>query len=146
MYHSFRLLFLLSGWSALTLVLSGGCAAAIAYTGQDIKQLETRDQVQESFGKPAQMGEAKDYSGKTVEFDEFRTRRKISEPLVAEGHFFLDLVSLGLLEPVALLAQAGQTSWATVFGQTLRFEYDEDNRVKEIYINGARLEHRRFFP
>jgi hypothetical protein len=118
-----------------------GCSSLIAYCGQDVEKLATKDQVRKSFGAPDGLGDA---DGR--EFDEFRTRRKVSEPTVAGVNFILGAETLGLLElwnfPVAVV----RNSWVTVFGQTLRFEYGSDGRVERVYINDTLMEHRASLP
>ncbi len=131
---------------AASLLLCAGCSAAIAYSGQDISKLTTKSHVHESFGEPENCGTKIDYEEKPTEFEEYRTRRKISEPDVAGIHLLLGLETLGLFEPFNLLSQAGITTWSTLFGQTVRFDYDDFGKVKQVYINGTRMENRASLP
>ncbi len=122
-------------------LLSAGCSAAIAYSGQDVGKLANKDEVHQSFGTP-------DKAGTTdgPEFEEFRTRRKISEPKVAGVDLVLGVESLGLLElwlfPTAVL----QNTWTTLVGQTMRFEYGRTGDVQRVLIDGTPMEQRATLP
>lgn len=122
-------------------LLSAGCSALIAYSGQDVKKPTTKDQVREAFGTPDTLGDDDDRA-----FEEYRTRRKISEPTVAGVNFILGVESLGALELWNFSVAVVRNTWGTLFGQTLRFEYGSNGEVQRVYINGTLMEHRASLP
>lgn len=113
-------------------LVCAGCSALIAYSGQDVGKLANKTQVHASFGTPTNLG-----NEEGREFEEYRTRRKISEPQVANLIAIADIMTLGLLELWHFPAGICQNTWTTIFGQTLRFEYDDNGNVKEVFINGT---------
>ena len=123
-------------------LFSAGCSSLIAYSGRDVEKLKNSDQVRETFGTPTNLG--KDDNGR--EFEEYRTRRKISEPAVASVNFILGTETLGLFELWNFPAAIVQNTWVTFFGQTVRFEYGSDGTVENVCINGTLMEHRATLP
>ena len=67
----------------------------IAYSGEDVRKLANHEQVHESFGTPTRQGTE---DGRA--WDEYYTRRKISEEQVAGGCIVLGVQTFGLLELV----------------------------------------------
>lgn len=120
---------------------SAGCSSLIAYSGRDVKGLENKDQVRASFGRPLLAG-----SDNGCEFEEYRTRRKVSEPELAAAFFILGAETLGIWELGAFPLMVLRASGAAVFGQTVRFEYGSDGKVKDILINGTSMESRAGLP
>ena len=122
-------------------LLTAGCSSVIVYSGQDIEKLVNKDQVHDSFGMPTNLG-----NGEGCDFEEYRTHRKISEPTVASVNFILGTETLGLFElwnfPGAIL----QTTWTTLVGQTLRFEYGSNGAVSQVLINGTAMKDRASLP
>jgi len=118
-----------------------GCSALIAYSGEDVGKLANKNQVHESFGKPTNVGNADGY-----EFEEYHTRRKISEPTVAGVSFILGMESFGLFELWMFPASICQNTWTTVVGQDVRFEYASNGEVQGILINGTPMELRASLP
>jgi len=110
---------------------SSGCSALIARTGQDIRQLKTRDEVRTSFGAPVASDDA--FVGA---FDEFRTRRKIAAPKTAVLVAHMGVATLGLFELFAFPSIAGETLRAAIVGQQIRFEYAADGAVRDMRIDG----------
>jgi hypothetical protein len=118
-------------------LLCAGCTALIAYIGQDVGKLANKTQVHESFGTPTNLGNEGGYA-----FEEYRTRRRISEPEVADLFFKYDAMTLGLFELVVFPAAICQTTWSTLVGRTLRFEYAENGDVLEVLIDGGSMKAR----
>src|SRR5262245_1547822 len=94
-------------------LLWAGCSALIAYSGEDMGKLANKNKVHESFGTPSNLG-----NEGGSEFEEYRTRRKISEPTVAGVNFILGVESLGLFELWMFPASICQNTWTTLVGQT----------------------------
>src|SRR5438046_128804 len=141
MQASHRLLRTLGALLVSCNLLSAGCSALIAYSGADMGKLANKKQVHESFGTPSNLGSADGH-----EFEEYYTRRKISEPTVAGVSFILGVESLGLLELWMFPAAICQHTWTTLVGQTLRFEYASDGEVQQVLINGTPMERRASLP
>jgi hypothetical protein len=123
-----------------TLVVScslacAGCAALIAYCGEDVGKLANKDKVHESFGTPTNTGMV---DGR--EFEEYHTRRKISEPNGASACLMVSAGSLGLFELFMFPVAICQTTASSVFGQDVRFEYGSNGEVERILINGKPTE------
>ena len=118
-----------------------GCSSLIAYSGEDMDKLANKEQVHASFGTPCKTGTE---HGRA--FEEYHTRRKISEPRVAFAALAVGVWTFGLLElwdfPYALCRYTG----TTLFGQDLRFEYGSNGDVKDILINGTPMRERARFP
>src|SRR5262249_53409493 len=104
-----------------------GCSALIAYCGEDVGKLVKKEQVHESFGTPFQTGTSDDH-----EFEEYHTRRKISEPMVAGVQLVLGMQSCGLMELLMFPAAVCHCTWTTLVGQDLRFEYTSNGEVERI--------------
>jgi hypothetical protein len=120
---------------------SSGCSAGIAFCGEDVKKLTTKDEVRESLGKPDQCVEA-DGGGS----DEYHTHMKISEPTVAGVSFIMGVETFGLFELVGFPYVMCETVWRTLVGQDLQFVYGSDGQVVEIRLNGTRMEDRASLP
>ena len=113
-------------------LLCAGCSALIAHIGEDVSTLANKAQVHESFGTPTKLGNE---GGR--EFEEYYTRRKISEPQLGSVTLVLDVMTLGLFELWMFPNTICQTTWSTLVGQTLRFEYAENGDVLEVLIDGT---------
>jgi hypothetical protein len=122
-------------------VFCAGCSALIAYSGEDMDKLANKEQVQESFGTPAKSG---NLDGQ--EFDEYHTRRKISEPTVAGVQLILGMQSCGLLELLMFPAAVCHCTWSTLVRQDLRFEYASNGDVERILINDTPMKSRARLP
>jgi hypothetical protein len=107
----------------------------IAYSGEDVGKLANKDQVHESFGTPTNAGIV---DGR--EFEEFHTRRKISEPNAASACLMVSAGSFGLFELFMFPVSVCQTTAAGLFGQDVRFEYGHNGEVERILINGRPME------
>jgi hypothetical protein len=119
----------------------GGCSALIAYTGEDVAKLANKGQVHESFGAPTNSG-----AGDGCEFEEYHTRRKISEPTVCAVCLILGLESGGIFELWNFPAAICRSTWSTLVGQDLRFVYTGNGEVKQILINGTPMDCRASLP
>jgi hypothetical protein len=119
---------------ALVALISSGCSSLVAYSGQDLKTLATRDQVHQEFGEPI-VSETID----GISFEEFVTRRKISEQERAVGLNMASTMTGGLIEFIALPAELYRDSERLLAGQTLRFAYDQSGKVAKIDLDGNYL-------
>lgn len=118
----------------LVALISSGCSSLVAYSGQDLKSLATRDQVHQEFGEPI-ISETVDGTS----FEEFLTRRKISEQERSVGLNMASTMTGGLIEFIALPAELYRDSGRLLVGQTLRFEYDQWGKVARIDLDGNYL-------
>ena len=122
-------------------MLCAGCSALIAYSGEDVGKLANKEQVHESFGTPSKSGNSDGH-----EFEEYHTRRKISEPTVAGVALVVGVGSFGLMELWDFPAIICRCTWTALVGQDLRFEYASNGDVKEILINGTPMKLRARLP
>ena len=114
--------------------LSTGCSALIARSGEDVTQLATREQVHQEFGEPLFL--------ETVQgtpFEEFKTRRKISEWAHAEALQYGLGMSFGLIEISQFPTELFRNGERIVSGQSLGFHYDHSGNVIAVYLNGELL-------
>ncbi len=61
-------------------------------------------------------------------------------------NFLFAAETLGLFELVMFPTTVLQHTWATVVGQTLRFEYASNGAVQRVSINRKPMEHRASLP
>jgi hypothetical protein len=141
MYNSPGLARIFCGLLILSNVMCAGCSALVAYTGEDVGKLVNKDQVHASFGTPTNCG-----NEAGSEFEEYRTRRKISEPTVAMVCCILDAETLGLFELWQFPGSVCQNTYTTIAGQTLRFEYAENGDVQRILVDGTPMNMRARLP
>lgn len=125
-----------------SLLLCAGCSAAVAYIGENPEKFKTKSQVQKSFGTPVNVGSDKDRKNEPCKFEEYHTRRKISDPNSARTYLIADVFYLGMPEIFFLGDMVFQGAKSTLFGQTIRFEYDEFDQVKGMLIDGTYQESR----
>jgi hypothetical protein len=104
-------------------------------------KLANKEQVHESFGTPT-----KSANSDGRDFEEYHTRRKISEPRLATVSVVLGVGSFGLMELLDFPAAVCQCAWTILVGQDLRFEYASNGNVERILINGTPMESRGRFP
>jgi hypothetical protein len=121
---------------AMVLVLSStGCSLLIAESGQNIDRLQNREEVVAALGKPTQVGEQ---DGKA--FEEFETRRKIAERSIYSAHISISIAhSMGLAEIVLCPYQLWMVSKRTLFGQQIRFIYNDQGEVIEVIYDGEQI-------
>jgi hypothetical protein len=122
---------------ALTVVAlsSTGCAALIAGSGQDLADLKDRTEVHAVFGPPAAAGED---DGQP--FEEYTTRRKISDPRsIGPGMAMVYGATFGLYDLIGVPYELYLTGRRTVQGQRLRFTFDVDGQVIAVGFDGEQV-------
>jgi len=115
---------------AICAISSSGCSAYVLSSGSNLSKFKNRDDVQASFGQPA---DVRLEDGALVE--EYVTRRKIAEFNV-EGILMVDTVTLGLSEFYFLPYAAYLATRRSLVGQHVVFKYDGEGRVTEILWDG----------
>jgi hypothetical protein len=118
-------------WVGITLSATG-CSYHIAASGKDLGTVTTREQIHAEFGPPVAGGvtEGKPY-------EDFRTHRKIADDFLSiQGARLASGYTLGLAEVVLWPAVCLDTARQVVFGQDLRFVYDEKGDVTAAVRNG----------
>lgn len=137
-------------------LLSVGCAGFIAGFGRDPKRIDTREKVHEIFGEPAITGTNEDESSQTfttqtakkgtwsevtqgfdTSFEEYRTRRKIAVPNRSEAFKFYTVMTAGLMEAFLLPDELVRNIVRIASGQKVRFLYDKNGNVIDIFLNGV---------
>ncbi len=116
------------------LAFAGGCSSLVAMSGKDVGSIATMEQVHHQFGKPVASGTA---DGK--DYEEFKSHSKISDPQRAGVLIMGDLMTSGLMELFLFpyeLACVGET---TISGETVRFSYDPNGSVTDVYVNGEQV-------
>lgn len=111
-----------------------GCAAELALSGKDLSGLTSREQVHEQFGTPIAGGPEK-----AGGFEQFRTRRKISDVGRAQRLGLGFCMLYGVPEIVYFPLELCRIGKHTVLGQDLRFCYDSAGRVSAVYLDGEEL-------
>lgn len=114
--------------------LSSGCSALMARSGEDLGKLSTREQVHQEFGEPQFL----ETVGGTP-FEEFKTRRKISDSAHAEALNFELQMSAGLMELSNFPTELARNGERIALGQSLCFRYDQSGNVIAVYLNGHEL-------
>ncbi len=111
-----------------------GCSSMVAVSGKDVSGLASAEQVHKEFGKPVATGVVEDR-----EFEDYKTHAKISDPQRAGTMMLGDLMTSGLMEFFLFpyeLACVGQTA---IMGDTLRFCYDSQHNVTDVYLDGEQI-------
>ena len=116
-------------------LLSGGCSVYMARSGQDLRPLATRDQVQHEFGLPAETGTTTDGQA----YEDYRTRRKISEVARSSSMGMGVVMTYGLLEILYFPTELYNYGRRFCVGQTVRFEYDPTGKVCGAKLNDHSL-------
>lgn len=101
-----------------------GCAALIANSGTDVSALGNREAVHAKFGAPKAVGTSQEGP-----YEEYQTRRKLSDPLLAVTYGMAFALTLGLSEPLCLIIELNRQAKNTVAGQSIRFNYDENGEL-----------------
>jgi hypothetical protein len=118
----------------LTLVISSlissGCSSLLARSGVDLSALATREQVRAEFGEPEASGTTEDGY-----YEEYHSRRKISDPVIASAYGMMFVMYFGLGEAVSLPIEAGRLASTTISGQEIRVTYDSADQVDRILID-----------
>jgi hypothetical protein len=116
------------------LAFAVGCSSLVALSGKDVGSIATMEQVHKEFGKPVAVGTA---DGK--DYEEFKSHSHISDPQRAGVLIMGDLMTSGLMELFLFpyeLACVGET---TIAGGTVRFSYDANGSVTDVYVNGQQV-------
>ncbi len=114
--------------------LTSGCSILIAARGEDMEKLTTRDQVRERFGEPRAS-----VSVEGVLFEEYRTRRKISEPDRAWALSMCVGLTYGLAEFIAFPHELYLLGSRTLLGQDVRFTYDSAGNLRTVHLDGLSI-------
>ena len=112
-------------------LLPTGCSMLIARSGSDLSKLTTRELVHEKFGEPSTVGRADGES-----FEEFRTRRKIAEPLRSASLGMGIVMTYGLGEFICFPYELYLLVRRTAFGQDVRFTYNSTSTVTRVFLDG----------
>ena len=116
--------------------LLGGCSCLVASSGKDLRLLTTKGEVRAQMGEPTRSGVVE---GKA--FDEYRTRRKISEEgtvrMAGAGMGFA--MTFGASELITFPVELCTAGGRTLMGQDVRFVYDAEGKVTERFLDGKCL-------
>jgi hypothetical protein len=117
-------------------LLSSGCAGLLSDRGQDISKLATREQVHATFGEPVASGLEDSKDGHGASWEAFHSSAIIANPYRGPGYGMGVAMSLGLTELVDVPIQLTHLTQALLFGEELRFSYDEGGQLTYATING----------
>jgi len=106
----------------------------IAQSGEDLSTLTTKEQVDEHFGTPCATGANGGQS-----FEDFTTRRKISEPLRIDGYSMSLGMTYGIGELYLFPYELYLLGRRTILGGHLRFVYDDKGSVTAVFLDGESL-------
>ena len=112
-------------------VPSCGCSILIAESGKDLSPLQTREQVRAEFGTPDTFGENADGP-----YECFQTRRKVAENFRGMSINMGLAFTYGLGEALFFPAEVFRLASTIAVGRELRFEYDENGRIKKVLLDG----------
>jgi hypothetical protein len=118
------------------ILLSSGCAGLMSDCGQDISNLATREQVHATFGEPVASGLEDKKDGHGCTWEAFHSTAIVANPYRGPGYGMGVAMSLGLSELVDVPIQITRLTQASLFGEELRFSYDEGGRLTYATING----------
>jgi YD repeat-containing protein len=120
-------------WLPLLALVSSGCSQLIAYSGQDLTKLTTKQAVRDSLGIPTSTGEN---DGQV--FDEFHLHRKISD--VPESWICGCTLgyTFGLGEIVMFPRELYLLGRQTIGGRDVRFDYDAVGNLTAITLVGEK--------
>jgi hypothetical protein len=117
---------------------SAGCASLIARCGKDLTGLKTKEEVHAQLGKPVSKGFVKGES-----FEEYRTRRKISEDCPirfgGDGYAMGLVLTLGTIDLLYVPREFYIAGKRSLLGQTMQVNYDASGAVTQIYLDGESL-------
>src|SRR5579859_3167558 len=112
--------------------MSSGCSALIAFSGKDLGKFESRDQVYKKFGPPTT---ATTEDGTVIE--SYHTRQKICDNSIRTASLGMGIaMTYGLGEAYYFPREFFILTQRTVFGQTIRFAYDDAGNVKYATLDG----------
>lgn len=124
--------------TGIALATTGCIGPLIARSGTDPISLRTRDEVQKQLGEPITSETKSD--GSVVE--DFRSRRKFAEPMRSESMYRSQtrtdrfLPYSGFFVMLSDVTEVGRLVRRTAFGQTLRFAFYPDGRIRSVTIDG----------
>ena len=121
---------------------SNGCSALIARSGEHLGDLTTREKVHQKFGEPSASGtfEGKPAEGYTYPalgqpFEEFRTCRKIAEPMRSLSLGMSFVMTFGLGEVIMFPAELYRVGTRSLLGQDICFAYDSAGNVTHYRVS-----------
>jgi hypothetical protein len=112
-------------------LLSTGCSALIAKSGDDLSVLTTKELVHAKFGNPSTSGIAEGLS-----FEAFRTRRHIADPVRASSCGMGAIMTCGITELIAFPYELSLLGRNAIVGQEIRFTYDSAGNVTQFHLPG----------
>jgi hypothetical protein len=114
--------------------LNGCCSVMIVESGKDLSKLPTSDEVHQRFGQPCAVGVIDGYS-----YEDYLTRQKIAEPVRGAALGMGVAYTYGLGEFLALPSELTLLARRALFGQQLRFAYNQSGEVVRIFLDGEPL-------
>ncbi|CAN5185660.1 hypothetical protein BH10PLA2_BH10PLA2_21040 [soil metagenome] len=111
-----------------------GCSSLVAVSGKDVSAYASMEQVRKDFGKPLNKGMA---DGR--DYEEFTSHTKISDPQRAGVLIMGDLMTCGLLELFLFPYELCCVGHNVVAGETVRFAYDAQGSVTDVYVDGEQV-------
>ncbi|MBV9121755.1 MAG: hypothetical protein JO112_00160 [Planctomycetes bacterium] len=111
-----------------------GCSLLIARSGMDLQTLTTREEVHHKFGPPLATGTIDGHP-----FEDFHTRRKISEPERSAGWSMGLAMTWGLVEFYLFPHEVYLLGRRTFLGQDIRFTYDSAGKVATVFLEGEKF-------
>jgi hypothetical protein len=117
---------------------AAGCTAVLVAGGKDVSELATRDDVRREFGMPLAADQAGDES-----HDDYHSRRKIAKGRDWEqAYLMVTALSLGISEVFVFPVEISRTCSWLLFGQDIRFTYDQSGNVMKVEVDGYPVVHR----
>ena len=99
----------------------------LARSGTNVYSLSDREEVHAKFGTPKASGRSEEDI-----FEEYYTRRKISDPVLASAYGMAFGMTLGLSEPFYLSGEVYRLAQTVIVGHDVRFIYDAKGEVLEV--------------
>jgi len=126
---------------------TGGCSILVLKTGCDLNELQSRTEARKQFGTPVKSGQMLEDVPETdtypprehdtlagLPYDEFVTHTKIG--YATAGYGMGIAMTYGLIEFVAFPYSLYDMSANILFGHRVRYVYNQDGTVKDIFVNG----------
>lgn len=112
-------------------LLATGCSMLIAGAGKNATAFETRDEVHRQLGEPVSTTTE---DGLLVE--EFRSRRKYSEPIRANQIMWGWIFTWGTVELIAFPGEVGRFVVRRLIGHSLKYTFNADGTIANVTIDG----------
>lgn len=109
---------------AIGSAFQSGCSILVLESGESLEELNTREQVRQTFGEPVVQGGT----------DAFTTHRKLSE--TDYSNRMAVAMTMGLSELYTFPRSLIVTATKIIEGQHLMFVYDDVGTVRQIYLDG----------